>query len=67
MEYLECCQAQQLRSQPSRAWPSQVLVRTQLNLGVCFKSNSVEFRATLQKNYQIKEIHAVLRTQCSFA
>lgn len=38
-----------------------------VNLGVCFKSNSVEFHATLQKNYQIKEIHAVLRTQCSFA
>lgn len=57
MEYLECCQVQL-----SRAWPSQGLVRIQLNLGVCFKSNSEEFIATLQKNYQIKEIHIVLRT-----
>lgn len=29
---------------------------------MCFKSNSVEFIATLQKNYQIKEIHTVLST-----
>lgn len=46
----------------SRAWPSQGLVRIQLNLGVWFKSNSVELIATLQKNYQIKEVHIVLRT-----